>query len=66
LNITFELEKVSLLSSIAKKEKRSVSSVAKELIRKALEKREDRALSALAEKRDATKGKTILHEDLWK
>ena len=66
LNITFEPEIVSLLTAIAKKEQRSISNVAKELVREALEKREDAALSALAEERIAKKEKIVSHDDAWK
>lgn len=66
VNITFEESTAGLLSYLAKHEHRSVSSLAKELILEALERREDMALSLLAEKRDKPKAKRIKHEDIWK
>ncbi len=53
LNITLEPEIVSQLTAIAKKEQRSISNVAKELVCEALELREDAILSVLAQERDS-------------
>ena len=44
----------------------SVSSLTKELILEALERREDMALSAIAELRDKPKVKKVKHDDAWK
>jgi len=66
VNITFEKSMAGLLADLAKQEDRSVSSLAKELILEALERREDKALSLLAEKRDKPKAKRIKDEDVWK
>jgi len=65
-NITFEPDLLHAVQLLAKQESKSVSFVAKELIIDALERREDIALSAIAELRDNEKGKLISHEDAWK
>ncbi len=66
LNITFEPKTVIILSSLAKQEHKSLSSLAKELVLEALERREDMALSAIASVRDTPHAKTIKHDDAWK
>lgn len=66
INITFDEPAADLLNALAKQENKSVSSMAKELILDALERREDIALSALAELRDTQDAKRVKHEDAWK
>ena len=66
INVTFEKDTVIVLISIAKKEHKSVSSLAKELIMEALERREDKVLSDLVKSRDVKKAKTVEHDDAWK
>lgn len=66
VNITLEESLADILSSLAKGEKKSISSLAKELIFEALERREDLNLSAIAEIRDIPKAKRIKHSDAWK
>lgn len=69
LNISFtqhEQNVLSVLTVLAKKEHKTKSRLAKELIAEALELREDLALSRFAEKRDTGKEKTIKHADAWK
>lgn len=66
LNITFDPEKAAILADLAKRNHQSISAVAKELILEALERREDMALSALAEQRDSENQKKVAHEDAWK
>lgn len=66
INITFEEMSADLLIKLAKKQKKSVSSLAKELILEALERREDIALSDIANARDKEKEKRITHHDAWK
>ena len=66
VNVTFEESTVEFLTDLAKQEDKSVSSLVKELILEALERREDVALSAIAEIRDAQHTKKIKHEDAWK
>ena len=51
INITFEETTVGLLAHLAKQEHKSVSSLAKELVLEALERREDMVLSAIAKSR---------------
>lgn len=66
INITLEKTLASLLEKQAKREHKSVASIAKELILEALERREDMVLSTIAENRDTKKAKRIKHEDVWK
>jgi len=66
INITLEKTLALLLEQQAKIEHKSVASVAKELILEALERREDMALAAIAEIRDAKDAKRIKHKDVWK
>jgi predicted DNA-binding protein len=66
VNITLEPSEEMLLSSMAKKEHISVSSLVKELISEALELREDWLLSEIADKRDKPGKKRISHKDAWK
>ena len=66
INITFEAATALLLSQLAKKNHKSVSSMAKELIMEALERREDMVLSAVAEARDTKSAKKVKHKDVWK
>ena len=66
INITLEKSTVGILTKLAKKspDKKSVSSVARELILEALELREDMYLSKLAESRKGQQ--RISHENAWK
>jgi hypothetical protein len=66
INITVEQSVASVLSSLAEHEHKSISSLAKELLLEALERREDITLSAIAKIRDAAKAKRIKHTDAWK
>jgi len=66
LNITLEPSTTALLTELAKREKRSLSSVAKDLIIEALERHEDMSLSAIAQTREEKPGKIIKHVDAWK
>lgn len=65
VNITFEETTAGLLAELAKQEHKSVSSLAKELILEALERREDMALSAIAKIRDEKSARRISHKDAW-
>jgi hypothetical protein len=69
-NITISKAEANLIASLAKQQRKSISSVAKELILEALERHEDMALSALADTReeDAKKKaeKRVAHKDAWK
>lgn len=66
INITLEESMAGILSRLAHQEHKSISSMAKELVLEALERREDMALSAIAEIRDKAKAKRIKHNDAWK
>ena len=66
INITFEETAADLLASLAKKERKSISRLSKELILEALERREDLALSTLAGSRDTQKIQKVKHKDAWK
>jgi hypothetical protein len=66
INITLEESVAGLLASLAAQEHKSVSSLAKELLLEALERREDMTLSSLAKRRDLIKTKRIKHDDAWK
>ena len=66
LNVTFDRTTADILAGLAKEEHVSVSSLAKELILEALERREDLQLSALAKLRDKKKEKLVEHKDAWK
>jgi len=66
INITVEESTIAMLTKLAQKENKSVASLTKELIFEAIERREDMALSAIAEHRDSLKSKKVKHEDAWK
>ncbi|OJX10986.1 MAG: hypothetical protein BGO77_01895 [Caedibacter sp. 37-49] len=66
INITLEPATAAILASLSQKEHKSTSSLAKELILEAIERREDIILSAIAENRDSKGKKTIKHNDAWK
>jgi uncharacterized protein (DUF1778 family) len=66
INITLEKSITVLLTQFAEHEHKSISSIAKELVLEALDRREDKALSAIAEARDTTKAKRVKHKDAWK
>jgi predicted DNA-binding protein len=65
INITCEKETIHLLTELAKKQDRSTAGFAKELILEALEKREDIALSKLAQIRDISTATRIAHKSVW-
>ncbi|MDD5587352.1 MAG: hypothetical protein PHY92_10450 [Alphaproteobacteria bacterium] len=67
LNVSFLPETAALLTSLAKREGKTASGLARELILDALERREDIALSHLAEEREREhKGKkNISHDAAW-
>ncbi len=66
INITMEESIVSLLTQLADQEHKSISSITKDLVLEALERREDMALSAIAKIRDHKDAKRIKHVDAWK
>lgn len=66
INITLERSTVNVLAQYAENEHKSISSIARELVLEALERREDMLLSAIAEVRDIHKAKRVKHSDAWK
>lgn len=68
LNVTFQPETAALLTRLARREKKSVASLTKELVLDALERREDISLSLLAERREKEQAgkKTVSHADAWR
>jgi hypothetical protein len=66
INITLEPSVMNAVKSLAEQEQKSVSSISKELILEALERREDSVLSAIAESRDSKNAKKVKHDDAWK
>jgi hypothetical protein len=65
INITLEASTAVFLTSLANHEHKSLSSLAKELVLEALERREDVALSSIAAIRDTSKTKRVKHNDAW-
>ena len=65
VNVTFEENTLTMLSSMAKADHKSVSGLVKELTLEALKRREDCLLSRLAEKRDKGTMQTVSHDDAW-
>lgn len=65
INITLEEETVALLSLLAKHEDKSVSTLSKELILEALDRREDMVLSSIAKIRDIKGAKKYKHNEVW-
>jgi hypothetical protein len=66
INVTFEEQTIEFFTSIAKAERKSLSCVVKELAIEALERREDKCLSKMAEELDTPNAKIHTHEDAWK
>lgn len=66
INVTFEQATAGLLTQLAQQEKKSVSSLVKELALEALEMREDLYLSKLAEELDESEATTLDHTSAWK
>ena len=66
INITCEQETIHLLTELAKKQDQSTAGFAKALILEALERREDVALSKLAQTRDIATATRIPHNSAWK
>ena len=66
LNVVLDRTLYELLSNLAKKEDKSLSIVAKELLQEAISKHEDISLSELAMKRERESKRTIKHDKAWK
>jgi predicted DNA-binding protein len=69
-NITFEPSEINMLTLLAKKKHKSISTLARELILDALERHEDMVLSAVGDERveefQKKLQKTVSHEKAWK
>lgn len=65
-NVTFDPDEGSILATLAKKERKSISRLAKELILEALERREDKVLSEIADTRAKESKATVSHKNAWK
>ncbi len=66
LNVVLDSDLLEMVEKISKKEGKSMSVVAKELIEDALEKHEDLLLSQMAMEREAKSKKTVPHDKAWK
>ena len=66
LNVVLDPELLEMVEKISKKEDKSMSVVAKELIEDALEKHEDLLLSEIAMKRESRSRRSISHKKAWK
>ena len=66
INITTNEKLMNNISLIAKQEKKTVSTLAKELIEEALDKREDMYLSIIANSREVESKKIVQHTEAWK
>ena len=66
LNVVLSEDTMSIVEQIAKKEGKSLSVVAKELMEDAIEKHEDLLLSEMVMKREGKTQKTIPHDKAWK
>ena len=64
-NVTMEPHEEKDLVSLAKKEHKSISALIRELVLESLERREDMALSALADQRLKESEETVSHKDVW-
>lgn len=64
--VALEETTIEVLVKLAQQENKSISSLAQELILEALEQREDKVLSAIAEMRDTQDIKKIKHDNVWK
>lgn len=65
INVTFEESTAGLLALLAEHERKSMSSLVRELALEALERREDLYLSQLAKKLDKKDAKTYSHDEAW-
>jgi predicted DNA-binding protein len=65
INLSVEQNLVDDLTFLAKTNQKTIAGFAKELIREALDRREDLYLSKLANEVDVDGAKTISHEEFW-
>ena len=66
LNVVLDKWLFLLLAEIAKREEKSMSILAKELIQEAIDRHEDLLLSTLAAKRESASKKSVGHDKAWK
>lgn len=66
LNVTLSDDVAAVLESLSKKEKRSMSAIALEMLQKAIDYDEDAYLCTIAEQREETPTKTLTHDEFWK
>jgi hypothetical protein len=66
VNVVLERPLYDALGRLARRERASLSTKARDLIRDALEKYEDLALARLAEERERTFGRGVSHEQVWR
>jgi len=68
VNIILEKSVYTTIKNLSKKENISISSIARDLIKEALELRKDIALSKFAEEREETfdKSKALSHQEVWR
>lgn len=66
LNIVLSKAILQMLTEIAKKEDKSLSIIAQELIIEALDRHEDLLLSGIAMKREQKCKRTVSHDKAWK
>jgi hypothetical protein len=65
LKISVDVATAEAIVYIAERESKSISTVAKELLREAVERREDMDLADLARQRDALSSGVVEHENAW-
>ena len=68
INVVLEPSLYNILNKLAKKARVSLSFLSRDLIKDALETREDIYWNEIAEERDKTfsKNKSLSHKDIWK
>ena len=65
INIVCESEVFDSINKIAKKQRKSLSTIAHQLLLNALEREEDFYFSKLAKKRAAIPSKHLPHDEVW-
>jgi len=68
VNVVLDKNEYEILKQVSKEENSSISSFARDLIKEALELREDIALTKFAGEREKTLGKLkmLSHKEVWK
>lgn len=65
LNVTLDAELKSAVTTLARRRAIPVATLAADLIRDALERQEDQALSSLANRREQETSKVVAHDKVW-